>query len=51
MILVVEAKLTGYFLNFHIREIKHLACLLYLQLVEIIQRAVSGFFKENLSEV
>ena len=51
MILVIETKFIGYLLNFHIREVKHLARLLDFQLIEIVQRAVPCLFKEYLSEV
>lgn len=44
MIRVVKSQFKGYLLDFHFREIQHLARLLYLELAEIVQRAVPGLF-------
>lgn len=44
VILVVETELFGYFLDFQFREVQQLACFLNLQLVEVVQRRLSGFF-------
>ncbi len=51
VVLVVETELFGYFLDFQLRKVQQLACFLNLQLVEVVQRRLSGLFQKHLPEV